>query len=76
MMTRYSKAINIWDLSELERRALSIGQWVYAGDPTTKGRFGGEGRTTVIAWLGRGKGRWKSYSKALYHYGKPVRRIA
>jgi len=70
---KYQPAINIWDLSDEQRRKLPIGQWVYAGDPTNKGRFYGQGRSAVVAWndLGRRK-VWKSYCKALYDYGQTV----
>lgn len=69
---RYTKAIDIWKLDSNQRKALPIGQWVYAGEPNNKGRFYGEGRSTVVAWLGNGKGRWPAYCKALHNYGKTV----
>lgn len=69
---RYSKAINIWDLSDSERANLQIGQWVYAGDKSNMGRFYGQGRSTVVAWLNNGKGRWSGYCKAIYDYGRTV----
>ena len=70
---RYQPALNIWNLSPEQIKALPIGQWIYAGDPSTKGRFYGQGRSTVIAWHGRGKGRWAEYCKALHAYGKTVK---
>lgn len=50
-MGKYTKAVNIWNLSSEKRRKLQIGQWVRAGNDGPIGRFYGEGRVTVVAWL-------------------------
>jgi len=72
---KYQAAINIWNLTEQERKALQIGQWVYAGDPSNKGRFYGQGCSTVVAWLGNGKNRWTNYCRAIHQYGQTVTKI-
>jgi hypothetical protein len=70
---KYKAAVNIWNLNEKGLQNLQIGQWVYAGNRDTMGRFYGQGRTTVVAWVGNGKGRWKEYTKAIYDYGQTVK---
>jgi hypothetical protein len=71
---RYRHAINIWNWSDEQLRTLPIGQWVYAGHRSVMGRFYGQGKTTVVAWVGNGKGRWRSYCEAIRDYGRTVRR--
>ncbi|CAB4124962.1 hypothetical protein UFOVP63_45 [uncultured Caudovirales phage] len=74
---RYHKAVNIWNLNEIQLKRLPIGQWVYAGDPANKGRFYGQGRTTVVAWFNYGKRPdWVSYCAKLRDYGRTVRGLA
>ena len=70
---KYRTAIDIWQLDSAQRAALPIGQWVYAGDPSQKGRFFGEGAVTVVAWMGNAQGRYRSYMAALRDYGRSVR---
>jgi len=70
---RYGKTLNIWSLSETERAALPIGQWVTAGDDPNapKGRWMGQKRASdVVAWVGNGKGRWRRYMRDLRAYAK------
>jgi hypothetical protein len=38
---KYTKSIDIWKLSSQQIACLQPGQWVYAGEPTSKGRFFG-----------------------------------
>lgn len=72
-MSRYTKTIDIWTLTEEERSLLPIGQWVTAGPDGPKGRFMGQGRaTTVVAWLENGRGRWRSYMKTIRNYARSV----
>lgn len=72
---RYTKAIDIWTLSDEERSKVQIGQWVYAGEPEVKGRFYGQGRSTVVAWYTHGRRiGWKSYCASLRDYGRTVRK--
>jgi len=73
---RYTRAFNIWNLSDEQRKRIPIGQWVYAGDPSNKGRFYGQGRTTVVAWLGNGRGRWRSYCEMIKNYGSREARLS
>jgi len=70
---KFKPAINIWTLNDVERATLQIGQWVYAGDRSNMGRFYGQGRSTVVAWCGNGRGRWRSYTSAIRDYGRTVR---
>lgn len=70
---KYTRAFNIWNLSDDMRKRIPIGQWVYAGDPANKGRFYGQGRSTVVAWLGNGRSDWKAYCAAIKDYGRSVR---
>lgn len=71
-MGRYTKTVDIWTLDSVQRKGLQIGQWVTAGADGPKGRFYGEGRSTVVAWLGNAKAsrNYKGYMKTLHTYGK------
>jgi hypothetical protein len=73
---RFRPMLNIWNLTTEERAALQPGQWVTAGDgpDAPKGRFYGEGRSTVVGWLGNSRGRYRSYMSAIRDYGRTVRR--
>ena len=71
---RYTKAIDIWNVTDEDRSNIQVGQWIYAGTPETKGRFYGQGRSTVVAWLNNGRRiGWKSYCASLLDYGRTVR---
>lgn len=72
-MARYTKTVDIWTLSDDQRRDLAIGQWVTAGPDGGKGRFYGQGHSTVVAWLGNCKGRYRSYMATIAQYGRQVR---
>lgn len=72
-MTRYQPALDIWALDDTQRAALQPGQWVYAGERSNMGRFYGQGASTVVAWRGNWKGRFREYTKALRDYGRSVR---
>lgn len=72
-MARFTKAVDIWALDDAQRAQLQPGQWVYAGEPANKGRFYGQGASTVCAWLGNAKGRYRSYMATLADYGRSVR---
>ena len=71
-MGRYTKTVNIWNLDTAGRKALQVGQWVQAGQDGPKGRFYGEGRTTVVAWVGNAKAshNYFGYMKNIYAYAK------
>jgi hypothetical protein len=75
-MSRFQPAIDIWDLSEDQRARLQVGQWVTAGPEGPKGRFFGQGETTVVAWLGNARGSrdYRGYMRTLRTYGESVRR--
>lgn len=69
---RFQKTIDIWTLSEEQRAALQPGQWVIAGNGGSKGRFYGQGASTVVAWTGNARGRYRSYMATIRDYGKTV----
>lgn len=71
---RFTKAVDIWALSDSERASLPIGQWVYAGDKSNMGRFYGQGASTVVAWLGNARGSkdYRGYMATIARYGRNV----
>jgi hypothetical protein len=73
-MARFVPTVDVWTLDETQRAALAIGQWVTAGPDGPKGRFYGQGASTVVAWVGNGRGRWRSYCASIRDYGATVRR--
>jgi hypothetical protein len=75
---KFTKTVNIWELSTEERAKLQPGQWVRAGENGALGRFFGEGRSTVVAWLGNAKGSrdYRGYMATLRDYGRNTRRLA
>jgi len=75
-MARFKPIVDIWTLSDQERATLQPGQWVFAGDRNNVGRFYGQGRSTVVAWRGNWKGRFRHYNRALSDYGSTVRNRA
>lgn len=72
-MARYTAAVDIWTLTDAQRAQLQPGQWVYAGTRDNVGRFYGQGASTVVAWRGNWKGRFKEYTRAISDYGSTVR---
>lgn len=75
-MARFRPTLDIWELDETERSQLQPGQWVTAGPDGPRGRFYGEGRSTVVAWLGNARGRYRSYMATLRDYGRSIRGAA
>lgn len=71
-MALYTKAINIWSLTSLQRSKLQPGQWVYAGNPSDKGIWLGvkPSGTEVVAWHGnaRSHASYKAYVRSLRDY--------
>lgn len=55
---RYTTAQNIWNMSREQMRKLQPGQWVYAGETSSKGQFLGvkANDVVVVAWYGNAKG--------------------
>lgn len=74
-MARYQPTLDIWPLSDAQRAALPIGQWVRAGEGGPVGRFYGQGRSTVVAWQGNARASrdYRGYQRALCQYGRSVR---
>ncbi len=77
-MSRFFPAFDIWPLSDDQRAAIPAGQWVTAGPDGPKGRFFGQGATTVVAWVGnaRGSRNYREYMRTIRDYGRGVRRSA
>lgn len=80
-MAKFRPAVDVWALSQKERQRLQVGQWVYAGDPSNKGRwYGSNGRVDVVAWLGNArswkarKGGVRGYFAAIRDYGRGLTR--
>lgn len=74
-MAKFRKAVNIWNMTPDMRRKLQIGQWVTAGHDGPIGRFYGEGRTTVVAWLDNARANkggigYGGYMSTMRDYGR------
>lgn len=74
-MGKYTRTVNIWNLTPAMRSKLQIGQWVRAGYDGPIGRFYGEGATTVVAWLDnarahRGGIGYGGYMSTMRDYGR------
>ncbi len=71
---RYVKATDIHALNDTQRSALQVGQWVYAGDKSAKGKFlGVKGTgTVVVAWHGNAQ----RYSTGVTSYWHDLRQYA
>lgn len=67
---KYTKAVNIWALSQEQRKQLQIGQWVLAGG--SKGQWLGQkaSGSDVAAWHHSGIQGWKSKVSTLRAYAK------
>lgn len=70
---RFTATVAIWTLDTDARRRLQPGQWVRAGEDGPLGRWMGEARaSSVVAWVGNGRGRWRSYCRTIRTYAKSV----
>jgi hypothetical protein len=71
---RFTSASNIWSVPVELLRFVQPGQWVYAGDKETVGRFLGvkKSGSVVVAWQGNTKNHTDKvgYIKALRTYAK------
>jgi hypothetical protein len=69
---KYTKALDIWRLKPQEIERLQPGQWVYAGERNSMGRYLGVRRSgsLVVGWLGNARNHSprKSYYRALRNY--------
>jgi len=66
---KYTKAVDVWALSQEQRKQLQIGQWVLAG--SAKGQWLGQtARSDVAAWHHKGIKGWKSKVSTLRAYAK------
>jgi len=66
---KYEKAFNIWQLPSYLRGGIHPGQWVYAGDPNTKGQYLGQTKMgcDVVAWNHKPDTRNKLRQYAVNH---------
>lgn len=69
---KYTKAVNVWALSQDQRKQLQIGQWVTAGSGlgSAKGQWLGQkaSGSDVAAWHHKGIKGWKSKVSTLRAY--------
>jgi hypothetical protein len=72
---RYQPTINIHRLTDTQRAALQVGQWVATTDqvtsPTERGVYLGTkpSGTVVVAWYGNAKGNnYRAYIRTLRNY--------
>lgn len=75
-MAKFQPTLDIWTLDDTQRAALAIGQWVIAGPDGPKGRFLGQGRSTVVAWQGNAKSSkdYRGYQRSLRQYAISIQR--
>lgn len=71
---QYSKAVDIWQLTENQTRKLQVGQWVFAGNTKNIGRFLGvkKSGTVVVAWHGNASFQksYNGYIQQLLNYAR------
>lgn len=69
---KYTKAFDIWRLTPVEIRRLQPGQWVFAGERDSRGRYLGikPSGSVVVGWLGNARNHSprKAYYRALRDY--------
>lgn len=73
-MSRFQPTIDIWELDDEQRARLQPGQWVTAGPDGPRGRFLGQGRSTVVGWLGNARGHrsYRDYMRTLRTYARTL----
>ena len=73
---RFQPTIDIWSLTDEQRASLQPGQWVMAGPSGPRGRFLGQGRTTVVGWLDNARGHrsYRAYMRTLRDYARSISR--
>ena len=70
---KFTKAQNIWNMTKDQMSSLMPGQWVYAGDKSSMGRFYGVRSTgvVVVAWKNNAKNNdYFKYCKTLNNYAR------
>jgi hypothetical protein len=70
---KFTKAKDIWLMTTEQIKKLPVGQWVYAGDKNSLGRFYGVRSTgvVVVAWKNNAKNNdYFQYCKTLNTYAK------
>ena len=74
MQRKFVPAINVWGATPETLSALIPGQWVYAGDRSSMGRFYGvkKSGTVVVAWLGNARkhAMQRDYFRTVYNFAK------
>ena len=70
---KFTKAKDIWAMTKEQMEKLPRGQWVYAGEKTSLGRFCGIRSTgiVVVAWKNNAKNNdYFQYCKSLNNYAR------
>ena len=71
---RYTQAFDIWNVSIPSLATVQAGQWVFAGDRSSMGRFMGikPSGVVVVAWLHNERGHTdrQAYRSKLRAYAK------
>ena len=71
---QYTTPQDVWKMSTAQMQKLQPGQWVYAGDKSSKGRFWGvkKSGTIVVAWYMNAvnSGDYNGYQKTLKEFAK------
>ena len=71
---RYVTAFNVWGADNATLASALPGQWVYAGDRSSMGRFYGvkSSGTVVVAWLGNARkhAMQREYFRTIYNYAQ------
>ena len=72
--THYVKAFNVYGADNATLASALPGQWVYAGDRTSMGRFYGvkASGSVVVAWLGNARRheRQRDYFRVINNYAQ------
>ena len=63
---KFITSFNIWEMPVELLKHVQPGQWVYAGDKNTKGRFLGvkKSGSVVVAWNHKHLKAFRAYAKA------------
>jgi hypothetical protein len=69
---KYTKAVDVWALSQEQRKQLQVGQWVLAGSGGAKGQWLGQkaSGSDVAAWHHYGIKGWRAKVSTLRAYAK------
>lgn len=73
---KFQKPLDVWKMNPEEFAKLQPGNWIFAGEPSNKGRFLGvkKSGSVVVAWIGNERNQG-SYAKRL-DYVRTLRQYA